>query len=145
MQSDPSEVSQNTSVNLPPSTPNNPSQHGQHSLNEQGTGYLFDRQTGSQSHHHAFTAGYVSSDDVLSQDGEDPLRLRRLSSRSSGKDMSYVDRISEYENAQTPSPRKDGHLGFMVIPSSSKRNPDRSIENFPNGKLNINPLLWFIC
>lgn len=134
MQSDPSEVSHNTSVNLSPSNPNNPSQHGQHGLNEQAAGYLSDRQTGSQSHLNPIAAGYISSDDVSSQGSEDPLRLRRLSSRSSGKDASYVDRISEYENAQTPSPRKDGPLGFMVIPSRSKRrNSDRSIENFPNG------------
>lgn len=86
----------------------------------------------------------MSSDDVLSQDGDDPLHLRRLSSRSSGKELPPVDRISEYENAQSPSPKKDGQIGFMVIPSRSKKNSDRSIENFPNGKIYISNYLSLV-
>lgn len=86
----------------------------------------------------------MSSDDVPSQGDEDPSRLRRLSSHSSGKDVSPVDRISEYEKAQTPSPRKGDHLGFMVIPSRSKGNTGRSIEDFPNGKIACGMSLLFI-
>lgn len=136
MQSDPSEVSQNTTVNLSsPASPNNSSQHGQHHPSEHGSDHLFGSLADGQSHH-AFAAGYTS-DDVSSQGDEGPFRLRRLSSRSSGKSSSPVDRIREHENAHTSSPRMDGHLGFVVVPSRSKRNPDRSIENFPNGKFGV--------
>ncbi|KAK2752885.1 hypothetical protein FQN54_008038 [Arachnomyces sp. PD_36] len=131
MQSDSREVSQNTTSNLStPSTPNT-SQHGQHHLDEPGSGLLLGTHPGGQSDH-AFAAGDFSSDDVSSQGDEDPFRLRRLSSHGSGKDSSPVDRISEYEKARTPSPRKGGHIGFMIVPGRNKGDPGRSIEEFPN-------------
>ena len=139
MQSDPIEVSQNTILNLTSQSPPNDSQHGQHHLPEHDSGHLIGRHVGDQSHHRAFAASDVSSD-ISSQGDEEPSLLRRLSSRSSSKDWSPVDRISEYENAQVPSPRRDGQIGFMVIPSRNKGNPNRSIENFPNGMLDYENL-----
>jgi hypothetical protein len=134
MQSDPIEVSQNTTINYASQQSPNNSQHGQHHLPDHGSGHLIGRHAGDQSHRHVGTASDVSSDISSQADEELSLRLRRLSSHSSSKDWSPVDRINEYENAQATSPGRDGQIGFMVIPSQNKGNPGRSIENFPNGK-----------
>lgn len=54
---------------------------------------------------------------------------------------SAANRIAEYENALSPSPRRDPGIPFKIVKSSKKnRLSEVSIQDFPNGEQDLNSL-----
>lgn len=128
MQSEPTAVSQqHTSLDSSPAVPLDAIQHG-HDLRDQlDSGQLPPGHAGDRSR-----SVDVADASSLVYSGEDEgSPLRRLSSNWSAQLSPAVDRVSQYENALTPSPRKQSEIGFKVVASPNK--PRLSIEDFPNG------------
>lgn len=82
-------------------------------------------------HGRAASVGDASSD--VSSPTLSHRSLRSLSSQRSRNSTSPVDRISLYESASSPSPRRASEFGFKVIPSKNKGSDGLSIDIFPNG------------
>ncbi|OJJ45064.1 hypothetical protein ASPZODRAFT_70310 [Penicilliopsis zonata CBS 506.65] len=115
MQSEPIAVTQRPDPGSPPAEPRLPSQNG------------FQRSGGLESSSLPPGDG-VGEAGVVVNGGLGLLR-RGSPDRSTASSPS-VDRISQYENAWTGSPRKPGEVGFRVVASSGR--PRLTLEAFPN-------------
>lgn len=111
-------------------------------------------QHGLEQHHADQTSRPDSSQDISQLEPADAETTERDQSNSQALDSSFrrlsdddsypvtpsaTDRISKYENAYSPSPRKEKGVAFKVVQTGKKKNKTNtvSIEHFPNGMLGV--------
>ncbi|KAK2799107.1 hypothetical protein FQN50_008613 [Emmonsiellopsis sp. PD_5] len=118
MQPEPAQASHPATTEPPSSCAPNSTQHGLHRLDESVSAYLPHGDSPDRGRH--ATAGASSGS---------PPSPREL---SSGNSASPANRITDYESASAPSPRKPGEFGFVVIPSRKHDIYGQGLEEFPN-------------
>jgi hypothetical protein len=136
MQPQPTEVSLNTQSVAPISEQTEHSQHGIHHEHDQASSHLLGGGDGPEPD--------ISSNAFDAPERGDPVSPQPRITQTSGlgwlnddsrpKATTPVNRISQYEQALTPSPRKSPDIvGFKVI-QSTKRGSGTPLSDFPNGK-----------
>lgn len=135
MQSRPFEVSISTSTNLQPQELQN-RQHGVDHHDEPSPHPFSSGERGEPSGGSASKANR-DTNSATQPDEAAQTPSRRLSGENLPRDRSPVDRISEYEQASSPSPRSlPRGLGFKVIARSKKPGTETlGLADFPNGNL----------
>jgi hypothetical protein len=140
MQPEPPKVSQNDSLAITQisSTANH---HGLSHEDEEPPATLLDREDvgGTSEVASDADATSVSSEGSRRGRGTNSGRLNSGSSNSSSGSQrgSPVNRIDEYERRQTNSRRTSDRVTFQVVPSKGGSGRSVSIEEFPNGTVDV--------
>lgn len=139
MQSEPTEVTQKTSQDSSQSA-QSPSQYGIHEPHVPARSSLRN-EDGAAEKRPPLREGEIPAN-ALSQDGEDDTEQdsyelqRRVSSTSSKRTGSPVDRIIEHEEAAlTAAKRRNDGPAFTVVQSKGSQSQRLNLTDFPNGKI----------
>ena len=140
MQSEPIETSNSSPIQLNAPQPSNASHHGILSQELHSAGArnpIHETHTSAESSSSPNAVGPASSGDYRLQE---ELRRLSLSDRDDTRPKPSFQRISEYENALTPSPpRKQSEgPGFKIIKKKGNRLDGPALEEFPNGMRHLN-------
>src|SRR6266536_2643566 len=134
MQPQPTEVSQNTQSLEHTQESSQPSQYGSHHEHDQASGHLLDGGDGRGSHSSLPSDPPAGRSVVVPQPrSPQTSSLGWLNDDNRPKSSTPIHRISQYEQALTPSPRKSPDLvGFKVI-QGKKGSSGTPLTDFPNG------------
>lgn len=130
MQPESTELPQETSISTNPSDPVNNSQHGFHSDQLPATGLHVSSLEGN-----ATSGGSSETRSPSDAALQDKLSQLRLDEKSETRPKPSFQRISEYENALSPSPPRKPNHGptFTVVRKSGNAFTGPQLEHFPNG------------